>query len=310
MFAIAGIHVNPDATPFMTGTFGQLFKAKDARTGRSCVMKVVNRAAAQKVDPHLNPEEECVINYLLARGHHPHIVECWGFTHNNKYICMLFEYATEGDMFDYIGTEGRTLPFVLTHGFAVASGLAFCHQNSIIHRDVKPENLLLFNNGPDRPPRVKICDFGLAVNVYHTKGRARGVCGTLEFMAPEVLLSDHLPHGYTAAVDSWSLGMVLYHMATAEFPFGEPGETREKQNKIISGCLQNPGFCYDFDKIENLQLRALVAQLIVFAPKDRLTMSQICHHPIFRTPFFYNPADFQRPAPSSPNLHHSSFLGI
>ena len=93
----------------------------------------------------------------------------------------------------------------------------YCHENDIAHRDIKPENILM-----DANKNVKLCDFGLAVNVS-TEPESRVFCGTLPYCAPELFSSQ----GYDPrALDIWSMGVVLYIMVTKHYPF--KGNTYEQ----------------------------------------------------------------------------------
>lgn len=300
MLRLPGALVQPEREPFMTGAFGKLFRAEVVFAicpgqVQDCVLKTVDRKAAKRLDAELDTTEETVVHYLLSRsGHHPNIAHCISFFFNDLNVLMLFEYASKGDLFDYIHTDEKSLPFIITHGQSLAKGLAFCHQNHIIHRDIKPENLLMFDNGPGRPPRLKICDFGLAKFVGATNGWCRGVCGTIDFMAPEVHLSDYIQKGYTFSVDMWSFGVIMFHMATALLPFGEATSVRD-----ISRILQNPEYVYNFRPIANTLLRNMVAQLVTYQPENRLNVHQVLDHPFFQIPVSFNPDDFKIPSSSS-----------
>jgi aurora kinase len=289
--------------PFIEGTFGKLFHAEAHCKGViiKCVLKTVDCIAAKKMNEDMDASQEDDINKLLAQdGPHPNIIQCLSSICNDQFVHMLFEYASLGDLFEFIQTIGKALPFVQHVGLSLATGLKFCHDKEIIHRDIKPENILLFAV-PDGPPQIKICDFGLAQHVKATDGWCRGVCGTIDFMPPEV----HCDKIYTYNVDAWSFGIVLFHMATADMPFGEIlSYKRKKQVQKISNILKNPHYDYSknaFWRITDQRLRDLVSKLVTYWPQNRLNFSQILQHLFFKTPFVYNPADFEKPSP------HSSF---
>lgn len=294
------LHVLREETPFQTGAFGEIFKATlfepTKKTVTPCVLKVINREAARKIDKTLDLNLEIHINQYLLYGQHPNIVKLLGVFQDIENVQLAFEYATEGDLFGHIDREGRSLPFVLTHGYSLACGLAYLHSCGIVHRDIKPENLLLFNAGPNRPPQLKICDFGLATNAALTGGLCRGACGTVDFMAPEVLLYESTRNPYTAAVDMWSFAVVMFHMATASLPFGNLEGSPEMQKRTIARRLRDPTFHYDLSCIHNPHLQDLLAQLFVFDSMKRLTCFQALLHPVFGIPFVYNPIDFERPS--------------
>lgn len=120
---------------------------------------------------------------------------------------MLLENATNSSVFYYIhAREGLPEKIALRFFYQVALAINYLHDQRIIHRDLKPENLLL-----DSEFNVKLCDFGWSCHLPNREMR-RSICGTVEYMCPEILNSQF----YDDKVDIWALGILLY-----EFLFGE-----------------------------------------------------------------------------------------
>ena len=126
---------------------------------------------------------------------------------------MLFELVNGGQMLDYIISHGK-LKEKQARKFSrqIASALDYCHRNSIVHRDLKIENILINKNGD-----IKIIDFGLS-NLFAPRGHLKTFCGSLYFAAPELLQA----RAYQGPeVDVWSFGIVLYVLVCGKVPFDD-----------------------------------------------------------------------------------------
>ncbi|KAL0216941.1 hypothetical protein RCL1_007424 [Eukaryota sp. TZLM3-RCL] len=161
------------------------------------------------------------------------------------YLCM--EYCQGNSLKNLlesrISKTNDDIWFILTQ---LSHGLHHLHSNSIIHRDVKPANIVLTSQ--QRPFRIKFCDFGVSKHLDNTF--AKTITGTFLFMAPEVLQLQSKGSGeqihYTFAVDLWSLGVTLYYLVEGKFPFKNPFEILNSEipvsnsefGPIISKLLQ------------------------------------------------------------------------
>lgn len=146
---------------------------------------------------------------------------------------MLFEYVNGGQMLDYIISHGK-LKEKQARKFSrqIASALDYCHRNSIVHRDLKIENILISKTGD-----IKIIDFGLS-NLFGPRSLLKTFCGSLYFAAPELLQA----RAYTGPeVDIWSFGIVLYVLVCGKVPFDDQSMPA-LHAKIKKGLVDYPNW--------------------------------------------------------------------
>lgn len=203
---------------------------------------------------------EAAISMLL---HHPYICGMREIiTHTNHHY-MVFEMIDGGQMLDYIISHGR-LRERAARKFArqIASALDYCHRNSIVHRDLKIENILISKNG-----NIKIIDFGLS-NLYAPSRHLSTFCGSLYFAAPELLNAKV----YTGPeVDVWSFGIVLYVLVCGKVPFDDQSMPA-LHAKIKRGVVEYPAWL-------SQECKSLLSRMLVTNPLERATLAEVMVHP-------------------------------
>ncbi|KAJ2482186.1 Serine/threonine-protein kinase [Coemansia sp. RSA 2131] len=203
---------------------------------------------------------EVAINRLLF---HPHICMLHDvIVHPNHYY-IFQELVSGGQMLDYIISHGR-LKEKHARKFArqIASAIDYCHHNSIVHRDLKIENILISANG-----NIKLIDFGLS-NLYSPRAQLSTFCGSLYFAAPELLNAQP----YTGPeVDLWSFGVVLYVLVCGKVPFDDQSMPA-LHAKIKRGHVEYPAWLTP-------ECRHLLSRLLVVSPLRRATMGEVVRHP-------------------------------
>ncbi|KAJ0068219.1 hypothetical protein NL108_017551, partial [Boleophthalmus pectinirostris] len=167
---------------------------------------------------------------MINASRHPFLVNLFGCFQTDEHVCFVMEYLPGGDLMIHIHTDPFTEEQTRFYSACVVLALEFLHQNKIIYRDLKLDNILL-----DRDGYVKMTDFGLCKEGMGHGDRTSTFCGTPEFLAPEVLTDDN----YTRAVDWWGLGVLIFEMLVGESPF--PGEDEEEVfDSIVNDDIQYP----------------------------------------------------------------------
>ncbi|CAL4077167.1 unnamed protein product, partial [Meganyctiphanes norvegica] len=181
-------------------------------------------------------------------------------------IFMVMEYASGGELFDYIKEKGKLKEGEARRFFQqIISGVDYCHRHMVVHRDLKPENLLLDHN-----LHVKIADFGLS-NIMVDGEFLRTSCGSPNYAAPEVI-SGKLYAG--PEVDVWSCGIILYALLCGTLPFDDE-HVPTLFRKIKSGVFQIPDYL-------NQGVVRLLLHMLMVDPMKRATVDDIKKHEWFQ----------------------------
>jgi protein kinase N len=179
------------------------------------------------------------------------------------------EYASGGDLMLHIHTDVFSESRTVFYSGCVVLGLQYLHNNKIVYRDLKLDNLLLDKHG-----YLKIADFGLCKEGMGYGDRTSTFCGTPEFLAPEVLTDT----SYTRAVDWWGLGVLIFEMLVGESPF--PGDDEEEVfDSIVNDEVRYPRFL-STDSI------SIMRRLLRRNPERRLGASEKDAEDVKRQPFF------------------------
>ncbi|CAM9172956.1 unnamed protein product, partial [Sphacelaria rigidula] len=192
------------------GSFATVFLARHRDTRREFAMKAISRARMQgKLQENLESEIS-----ILKTYRHGNIVELYDIKKTERHIYLVLEYLAGGDLRALIRKEGRLPEHAVRHFMRhLGSGLHFLWSKNLVHRDLKPQNLLLTMQGLDAT--LKIADFGFARELAQAS-MAETICGSPLYMAPEILQG----RKYDAKSDLWSVGAILFEMLAGKPPFG------------------------------------------------------------------------------------------
>jgi len=276
------------------GTYGIVYKAKDKKTGDFLALKKIRLEDSAEGIPSTAIREIS----LLKQLRHPNIVKLYDVVHTEKKLTLVFEFLDQ-DLKKYLdacGDTGLDPHTIKSFLYQLLDGIAYCHLHRVLHRDLKPQNLLINMEG-----ELKLADFGLA--------RAFGIpvrnytheVVTLWYRAPDVLLGSR---NYSTQVDIWSVGCIFAEMANGRPLF--PGSSEDDQlNKIFKtlgtpsekswpGMVDLPEYKKKtFQRYPGLKLNKVVrrlsksgldllSQMLQFDPAKRISAESALLHPYFQ----------------------------
>ncbi|XP_049459696.1 G protein-coupled receptor kinase 5 [Epinephelus fuscoguttatus] len=255
------------------GGFGEVWACQVRATGMMYACKKLEKTHVKK----RRGESMALNEKEILEGLDSRFVVNLAYAYETKHaLCMVLTMMSGGDLRFHIynmGEPGLDKDRVCFYAAEVCCGLMHLHQKSILYRDMKPENILLDDNG-----HIRISDLGLAVRMSEGK-LVRGRVGTLGYMAPEVISQKH----YGMSVDWWGLGCLIYEMTAGQPPLrarGEHPKPSEMERRIQTEELE---FSEKFSK----EVKDLCSSLLNKDPKQRLGCwgsggKEVQSHPFFR----------------------------
>lgn len=245
--------------PLGRGKFGNVYLAREKESMYVVALKVLfkNQLEASQVEHQLRREVE-----IQSHLRHPNILRLFGYFYDKSRVYLVLEYAAKGELYKELQrckffSEKRSATYIAS----LARALIYCHEKHVIHRDIKPENLLIGIEG-----ELKIADFGWSV---HTLDRRQTMCGTLDYLPPEMV--ENMEHD--AGVDIWSLGVLLY-----EFLYGVP-PFEAKQHSDTYRRIVNVDLNFPPKPVVSNAAKDLICELLLKDSVQRLPLTRLLRHP-------------------------------
>ena len=253
------------------GTYGKVKLATHIKLNEKVAIKFINKKRlTNKGDDERIKNEIKIITKL----NHPNILKAFEVFEDDINYYIVMERPIRGDLFNYICSKGRlTMDEASFIFYQLVNGIQYLHENKVVHRDMKPENIML-----TKDMIVKIGDFGLSKYYKSTETRLKTNCGSPCYSAPEVLRGNRYK---PKPVDVWGLGIILYCMVCGELPFED--EREDILVRKVTLCKYNcPLFVNDIFK-------NFFKKILCPNPNERITIEQIkmnCIYNVGRSNFY------------------------
>ncbi|CAH9130572.1 unnamed protein product [Cuscuta epithymum] len=253
-----------------TGSYSTVWHARHRVHGTEVAIKeIVTARLNSKLKESLMSEI-----VILQKINHPNIIHLHDMIQDSGKVYIVLEYCRGGDLSMYIQQRNGKIPEATAKHFMqqLASGLKVLRENNLIHRDLKPQNLLLSVN--DDNAVLRIADFGFARSLQ-PRGLAETLCGSPLYMAPEIMQLQK----YDAKADLWSVGAILFQLVTGRTPFIGNNQIQLLQNIVKSSELQFPSNANNLSD----ECIDLCKKLLRRNPVERLTFEEFFNHPFLAT---------------------------
>ena len=266
------------------GAFGKVNLGLNVLTGRVVAIKSFNKSNLNS-----NSENMKKIKYetnLMKKLNHPNITKILELFEDKEYILIIMEYINGGNLFSFLKKHRKVSEKTAKLLYRqIILGIKYMHQQGIVHRDIKLENILIDLNN-----NIKICDFGIGRVLSSPEQPLFDQCGTPMYIAPEILLCSK-EKGYKGfPVDIWSSGIVLYILLSGTLPFSfknsssslsESNESNLSEDNNNNTELQYSIINKEPKEIENISKEAedLLKKILKKNPEKRITCEEILNHP-------------------------------
>ncbi|CAG8733397.1 2465_t:CDS:1, partial [Funneliformis mosseae] len=243
------------------GRFGRVYMAREKTSMKVVAIKVIFKKEIRENNMVEQLRREVEIQSHLR---HPNILRLYGYFHDKDRVFLVLEFAENGELYKRLQnygpfTERQTACYISQ----IAVALSYLQKKKVIHRDMKPENLLLSNNDI-----VKVSDFGWAIHTSGLNQRRTTFCGTPDYLAPEMIIENL---GYDQKIDSWALGVLCYEFLVGKPPFmvEDIGETYKKIATVD----------YKIPNQISPEAKNFISSLLQSDPEKRLPLDRIAIHP-------------------------------
>ncbi|XP_077396928.1 MAP/microtubule affinity-regulating kinase 4 isoform X3 [Festucalex cinctus] len=237
------------------GNFAKVKLARHILTGREVAIKIIDKTQLNPTSLQKLFREVRIMKTL----NHPNIVQLFEVIETEKTLYLIMEYASGGEVFDYLVAHGRMKEKEARGKFRqIVSAVHYCHQKNIVHRDLKAENLLL-----DANSNIKIADFGFS-NEFMAGSKLDTFCGSPPYAAPELFQGKKYDG---PEVDIWSLGVILYTLVSGSLPF-DGQNLKELRERVLRGKYRVPFYM-------STDCEGILRRFLVLNPTKRCSLEQI-----------------------------------
>lgn len=233
--------------PIGHGSFSIIYKGYCYNTKKTvAVKKIIKLVETKYFDREVS---------LMRKLDHPNILKLYDVIKKKDGVYLILEFCNGGDLAKYI--HKKNYKWDIQYFKEISYGLKYLHQNNVLHRDIKPQNILIHNHN------IKISDFGFAKS-FEKHELITTFCGSPLYMAPEIIKD----HEYDTKSDIWSLGVIFYELITKRHPYYI--KTRKELNQMVY-----KGYNINFHIIKNTKCRELIKNMLEPNPQKRYDWNTI-----------------------------------
>eukprot|EP00826_Nyctotherus_ovalis_P049938 TRINITY_DN6071_c0_g1_i2.p1 TRINITY_DN6071_c0_g1~~TRINITY_DN6071_c0_g1_i2.p1 ORF type:complete len:349 (+),score=95.38 TRINITY_DN6071_c0_g1_i2:237-1283(+) len=259
------------------GRFSKVYSGIDKRNGEPCAVKIINKVNLSEIEMRMLKSEIEIVQYV----EHPNVVRFYLVFQSSHNVYIVSELVKGGELHALIAKQDISEEQAALVTYYILEALQYLHSCGIVHRDIKPENVLI-----ETVPRgteelivnVKLIDFGFS-RIFLPGQILVEQCGTLSYVAPEVLLKK----GYGKEVDLWSLGVMLYLMLCGELPFDSRNRNDIVNKTIYDEINYNAGELKYLSPsgiiVARVVAKDLLKKLLEKSPTERITAEAALTHP-------------------------------
>ncbi len=236
------------------GSFSIVYKGSDEKNNPVAIKKIISSISIDTIDEIK----------IMKKLNHKHIVKLIDVIKENNDVFLIMEFCECGTLADFLNKKPLKEKYSQSFIFQISLAIKYLFDNHIMHRDIKPQNILLSNK-----TFIKLADFGFAKIFNKDEEQlAQTICGSPLYMAPEIIKCNQ----YTIKADLWSIGVILYEMIVGKPPFKAKNHI-ELLNKIDNEPIYLPS-CIHISQ----NCRDLIHQLLQKNPNTRISINDFCNH--------------------------------
>jgi serine/threonine protein kinase len=245
------------------GGFSTVYQAKHHKNKLIYALKCIKKVSKDKRGIYRN--KTSMIHHeinILLKLNHPNIIRLFDWFEDRDNIYLVLEYITGKDLDCFFNRELATEKHAIHIIVQISNAIKHCHDNNVIHRDIKTGNILV-----DENLNVKLTDFGLSTIKSHPMDIFFDNVGTAYYISPELLLKK----GYNEKVDTWALGITIYYLLTGQYPF------KDMKRKDIFRKIRKNSVNYDTYILKEDQIN-LLKNLLIKDPHKRFNIDDVLNH--------------------------------
>ncbi|CAJ1380509.1 unnamed protein product [Effrenium voratum] len=251
------------------GGFAKCYEVQDLESKEFFAAKIVSKASITKPRAHAKLRSEIAIHRELR---HEKVVKFYDFFEDQEHVYIMLEVCPNQTLNEFMRrrpAKRLSEQEAIFYNYDLILALQYLHRRRIIHRDLKLGNLFL-----DKNMRLKVGDFGLAAQLEFSGDKRRTICGTPNYIAPEILEGKH---GHSFEVDIWSLGVIVYTMVFGRPPF-ETSDVKTTYKKI-----KNNQYVFPEAVRVSMQVKDLIRRILQTDPSTRPSLDDILNSSWFCT---------------------------